>query len=83
MRTALNYMTVMAKIAQPIIPDAARTILDALGVAEDARNWPSGDVRDMLTALPVGQSVEPPEVLFKKIEDTDIEAWSERFGGAD
>ena len=82
-RTALNYMTVMAKIAQPIIPDAAKTILDALGVAEDDRSWPQGDVHVMLTALPVGQSVEPPEVLFKKIEDSDIEAWSERFGGSE
>ena len=82
-RTALNYMTVMAKVAQPIIPDAARTILDALGIAEDARDWPKGDIRDMLTALPVGQSVEPPEVLFKKIEDSDVEAWAERFGGAE
>lgn len=82
-RTALNYMSVMAKIAQPIIPDAAKTILDALGVAEDDRSWPQGDVHVMLTALPVGQSVEPPEVLFKKIEDSDIEAWSERFGGAE
>lgn len=82
-RTALNYMTVMAKVAQPIIPNAAATILDALGVANADRAWPQGEAKDLLTAMPVGQSVEPPEVLFKKIEVEDIEAWSERFGGAD
>lgn len=82
-RTALNYMTVMAKVAQPIIPNAAATILDALGVAEADRAWPQGAAKDLLTAMPVGQSVEPPEVLFKKIEAEDIEAWSERFGGAE
>jgi methionyl-tRNA synthetase len=81
-RTALNYMTVMAKVAQPVIPDAAATILDALGIAADDRAWPAGEAKAMLTALPVGQSVEPPEVLFKKIEDTDVAEWSERFGGA-
>jgi len=81
-RTALNYMTVMARVAQPVIPDAAATILDALGIAADDRAWPKGEARAMLTALPVGQSVEPPEVLFKKIEDTDVAEWSERFGGA-
>lgn len=81
-RTALNYMTVMAKVAQPVIPDAAATILDALGIAADDRAWPKGEAKVMLTALPTGQSVEPPEVLFKKIEDTDVAEWSERFGGA-
>ena len=81
-RTALNYMTVMAKCAQPIIPNAAATILDALGIAADDRDWPAGEAKAMLSSLPVGQSVEPPEVLFKKIEDTDLEEWSGRFGGA-
>jgi len=81
-RTALNYMTVMAKVAQPVIPGAAATILDALGIAADDRAWPAGDAKALLTALPTGQAVEPPEVLFKKIEDADLEAWSERFGGS-
>jgi len=80
-RTALNFMVVMARVAQPIIPVSAKTILDALGIDEDQRSWPSDDGKAMLTALPLGKSVEPPEVLFKKIEEDDITAWTERFGG--
>jgi methionyl-tRNA synthetase len=80
-RTALNFMVVMAKAAQPIIPVSAATILDALGIDPDDRAWPSGDAKTMLTAMPVGQSVEPPDVLFKKIEEDDIIEWAQRFGG--
>jgi methionyl-tRNA synthetase len=29
-----------------------------------------------------GHRFTPPDVLFKKIEDTDVAAWTERFGGA-
>jgi methionyl-tRNA synthetase len=32
-------------------------------------------------ALPRGNQFAPPEVLFKKIEDTDVAGWAERFGG--
>lgn len=80
-RTALNFMAVMARIAQPIIPVSAATILDALGIDDADRSWPTGDSKSLLTAMPEGKSVEPPEVLFKKIESEDIEAWTERFGG--
>jgi methionyl-tRNA synthetase len=81
-RTALNFMVVMAKAAQPIIPVTAATILDALGIPAEDRAWPAGEAQTLLTALPLGQSVEPPDVLFKKIEAEDIEAWTERFGGS-
>jgi methionyl-tRNA synthetase len=81
-RTALNFMIVMAKVAQPIIPVSAGTILDALGVPADDRSWPGGEPAALLNALPLGQSVEPPDVLFKKIETEDIEAWTARFGGS-
>ena len=82
-RTALNFMGIMAIVAQPIIPVSAKTILDALSIPDEHRNWPGGDAKAMLTALPVGLSVEPPEVLFKKIEEDDIADWTERFGGAE
>ncbi|HMO43308.1 MAG TPA: methionine--tRNA ligase, partial [Phenylobacterium sp.] len=62
------------------MPDAAARIGATVGAAETA--WPdlSGD---LLNALPVGQSVAAPEVLFRKIEDAQVEEWRVRFGGAE
>ena len=69
-------------IAQPIIPNAAATILDALNVPADRRSFDLGEAQALIDALPHGHEIAPPDVLFKKIEDADIEAWSQRFGGA-
>ncbi len=85
-RYGLNLVALFGIIAQPVIPDAAAKILDAIGVPEDKRSWNFGettDVKALLSALPEGQAIAAPDVLFSKIEDTDIEAWTERFGGAE
>lgn len=78
-RTGLNLVALFAVLAQPFIPDAARTVLDGLGVPDALRGWPSGAPGDLLNP---GQSITPPDVLFAKIEDADVAAWKERFGAA-
>jgi methionyl-tRNA synthetase len=35
----------------------------------------------LLDILPEGRSVKAPDVLFRKIEDAQVAAWRERFGG--
>jgi methionyl-tRNA synthetase len=80
-RTGLNACALFAILAQPFIPDAAKTVLDALGVPEKNRMWPTPDDRSVWDALPRGLQFTPPDVLFKKIEDEDVAAWAERFGG--
>ena len=80
-RTGLNAAALFAILAQPFVPDAAAFVLDALGVPAENRNWPDPKDRGVWDALPRGHQFTPPEVLFKKIEDADIAAWSERFGG--
>ena len=80
-RTGLNLAALFAIIAQPVIPDAAKTILDALGVPESKRNWPDGQDKGLLDALPHAHAITPPELLFAKIEDASVEEWRERFGG--
>lgn len=80
-RTGLNLCALLASVAQPFIPDAAGVVLDALGVPEERRTWPRADDPGLLDALPRGLAITPPEVLFKKIEDADVAAWAERFGG--
>ena len=81
-RTALNLVALYARVSAPVIPFAAEAI--ALGVGEPwPPVWPSLDARAELDRLPAGRRIATPPVLFKKIEDADVAAWTERFGGAD
>ncbi|MDZ4762715.1 MAG: methionine--tRNA ligase [Alphaproteobacteria bacterium] len=84
-RTGLNLAALFGILAQPIIPGAARTILDALGVPEANRSFalmrPGQDHAGLLDVLPRGMSFSPPPVLFAKIEDAKVAEWTARFGG--
>ncbi len=81
-RVGLNLAVLFGIIAQPVIPNAAKTILDALNVPEDRRSFAFGDASALIDALPHGHVITPPDLLFAKIEDAQIEEWSGRFGGA-
>ena len=80
-RTGLNLVAIFAIIAQPLIPNTAKTILDTLGVPEENRKWPSPDDDSLLDALPHGMPIAAPPVLFQKIEDAMVAEWTDRFGG--
>lgn len=84
-RAGINLAAIFGIIAQPIIPDAAKKILDALGIPEKNRNMPTGskpeDFAALLDAIPRGHAITPPDVLFQKIEDAQVAEWTERFGG--
>ncbi len=80
-RTGLNLAAIFGIIAQPIIPATASRILDALGIPEGNRNWPDHEDDGLLDALPRGLAITPPDVLFVKIEDSQVAEWTERFGG--
>ena len=82
-RTGLNLIAIFGIIAQPIIPNVAKTILDTLGIPEENRNWPSAEDASLLDALPHGMPITAPPVLFTKIEDEQVAEWTERFGGED
>ena len=83
-RTGLNLAALFGIIAQPIIPDTANTILDALNIPAGNRTWKFGgddDIADLIEALPIGLNISSPDVLFSKVEETDISEWTDRFGG--
>ncbi|MEZ5986598.1 MAG: methionine--tRNA ligase [Hyphomonas sp.] len=82
-RAGLNLAALFGIIAQPIIPTAAKKILDALNIPEENRNFPGPetDFAALLDALPHGMAISPPDVLFQKIEDAQLAEWAERFGG--
>lgn len=80
-RTGLNLVALFARLAAPFIPDTAQRVLDALAVPADGRGWPAPDGSALLDTLPHGHAFEPPPVLFAKIEDTQVAAWADQFGG--
>ncbi len=80
-RTGLNLVGLFGILAQPFIPTAAASILDALGIPEDQRNFPDPNDDNLLDALPHGMEISPPDVLFSKIEDAMVAEWTEKFGG--
>jgi methionyl-tRNA synthetase len=75
LRTAINLIPVLAGAAAPIIPSAAAAARAAVGV--DGSAWPVVD----LATLPAGHGFEVPPLLFGRIEDEQVEAWTARFGG--
>ena len=80
-RYGLNLVALFGVLAQPIIPDAAEKILGAMNIPEANRSWKFGEPATLINALPIGHNISAPDVLFTKIEDTDIADWAERFGG--
>ena len=80
-RYGLNLVALFGVLAQPIIPDAAEKILAAMNIPEANRSWKFGEPATLINALPIGHNISAPDVLFTKIDDTDIADWAERFGG--
>ena len=80
-RVGLNLVALYGVLAQPIVPDAADKILTAMNIPAENRTWNFGETSTLINALPPGHPISAPDVLFTKIEDADVEAWSERFGG--
>ncbi|THD62093.1 methionine--tRNA ligase [Phenylobacterium sp.] len=79
-RTGLNLVALFAKICEPFIPFAAETVALSVGEAFPGR-WPVLDGSPVLAILPEGRPVKAPDVLFRKVEDTQVAEWRERFGG--
>ncbi len=77
-RLALNLIRLYAVLSRPFIPDAAASMMAALGC--DDWSWPD-EVTAALTRLQPGQPFATPEVLFAKIPDEQREDWQSRFSG--
>jgi methionyl-tRNA synthetase len=79
MRTGVNLVRLFALLATPVIPASAERVLDAVAPGLPVQ-WPD-DVGAALHTLEPGAAFSVPEVLFRKLTDDDIAAWTERFGG--
>jgi methionyl-tRNA synthetase len=80
-RTGLNLVALFARLSHPFIPFTAEKIAEALASEPLTGAWPTGDAADALKTLAPGATIRAPEVLFKKIDDAQIAAWTEQFGG--
>jgi methionyl-tRNA synthetase len=78
-RYALNLAMFFAALAQPFIPETSAKITRAFAGNDHSLAWP----RAVLDTLEPGSNIGVPDVLFAKIEETQLAEWSERFGGAD
>ncbi len=81
-RTALNLVSLFARISAPILPFSAAAMGEAVG--ETQLDWPEvngvAGVEAALTRVPAGRVVSAPPILFSKIEADQVAAWAERFG---
>lgn len=79
-RCALNLIVFFAAVSRPVIPATADKMFAIFGGdAERMGEWPSS-ATDALHFLKHGHPFSPPEVLFKKIEDEQLEEWRVKFG---
>jgi methionyl-tRNA synthetase len=80
--TAVNLIRLFAVISAPVIPTTAEQVLDAIGARASERAWPRSDAAaSELRVLGAGRPFEVPDVLFRKVTDDEVAAWTERFGG--
>ena len=79
-RCGLNLIVLFAVLSRPVIPFTADKMFAVFGLDPDeAGAWPtSADAA--LSRLQAGHKFSPPEVLFAKIEDEQIEEWRAKFG---
>ncbi|MEL6434147.1 MAG: methionine--tRNA ligase, partial [Pseudomonadota bacterium] len=77
-RLALNLIRIYAVLSAPFVPDAAKTMLEAMKTEDTA--WPE-DVKQALSTLTAGHEFAVPDVLFAKISDEEREGWQQKFAG--
>lgn len=79
-RCALNLIALFAVLSRPVIPFTSDKMFGIFNLdPETASHWPD-DGASALSHFKGGEAFTPPEVLFKKIEDEEIDVWRERFG---
>ncbi|WP_043467120.1 methionine--tRNA ligase [Kitasatospora sp. MBT66] len=87
LRTAMNLIHLYAVVSEPFVPTAAQAMREAFALPADAPartlDWVDAAGARALDAVPAGTPFTVPPVLFAKITDEDLAAWSARFGGGE
>lgn len=80
-RVGANLVHLFAHLAWPVIPDAAKRMHEAFSPAPDVLAWPTQSLAQELATIEPGDPFRVPDVLFKKIDDSEVAGWKARFGG--
>ncbi|MGP3980831.1 methionine--tRNA ligase [Streptomyces sp. KR80] len=83
LRTAMNLIHLYAVLSEPFIPATARAMRSAFALADDTAVWVTADEARALASVPAGTAFTVPPVLFAKLTEEDLEAYRDRFGGAE
>ena len=81
-RTGINLVGLFARVSAPLLPFAVEKIAEAIGEPYPPA-WPGADAAAELARMEAGRPVRAPEVLFKKLEDAQIETWTTQFAGSE
>lgn len=73
----LECLKALALISFPIIPDTANRVWKFLGFTTELKDVSWQEVVD--TPIPVGQQMRNPEILFQRVEDTQIASEVEKL----
>jgi methionyl-tRNA synthetase len=76
----LNFVALFARLSAPFIPFAAADIAEAIGEPSPG-DWPAAGDFGLPDYLEAGRTIRAPDVLFRKVEDTQVAEWRARFGG--
>ncbi|SDK52706.1 methionine--tRNA ligase [Streptomyces indicus] len=81
LRTAMNLIHLYSVVSEPFIPASSAAMRAAFALPDDTATWVSADEAKALNSVPAGTPFTVPPVLFAKIQDEDLAAYKERFGG--
>jgi methionyl-tRNA synthetase len=84
-RMGLNLVHIFAHLVWPVMPEMAKKIHEAIqpiGYDNGAIPWANMNMAQELDELEPGMPINPPDVLFAKITDEQIEELKARFSGA-
>ena len=82
LRTCINLIRMYAIASSPFIPFTSETLFDALGMTEEERKAGLDDALN-LRALEAGRAFKVPPILFRRLDQDEIETYRRRFAGVE
>jgi len=82
LRTCINLIRTYAIASSPFIPFTSETLFDALGMTEEERKAGLDDALN-LRALEAGRAFKVPPILFRRLDQNEIETYRRRFAGVE
>jgi methionyl-tRNA synthetase len=82
LRTALGFVVACAVASEPFVPGATARLRDAFPAVDWGSLVLDADLLER-AALDPGGEVRPPGLLFQKLDEEQLAAWAEHFGGSE